>query len=1070
MQYRNSPLSTTVWFTVLSFSACLSLMACSEDSGTNNSNPITSEGPQIGDVAVIGSDPDSPLGGGDVAYSAGDVVGSSGSVDGSGDVAASSGGDGVPVGTSSGVDAGGDSPAVTFSSSNPYAFVSSSSTARDFSAKDSHEGLLPGEDSTLVPQETPPAYVGNFPVVFSEVSPSNASLKDDEGNDPAWLELYNTSDVPVDLSGIALSNDLKYPRRWTFGKAVIPAKSYMVVFMSGKNYADYIPPSDSVNLITTDCKANESVSTGGFGGFDFGNMGGMGGFGGMGGAAGGAGDVGGVAGGAGNMGMGTTAASSAPAIDNLPGQSALCFTQDGANMFGSVINVPAGASNASFVVNSSTTNLSKINQLVLKGFISKGHKIRLNLNDNNGSIGSWSGKNLKGTGDSSTVYYVRLAENAAGLNLSNVSGTTFLSESQSVDNTMIKMFSYIGRNRGHEPHTTFKADKDGGAIYLVNQEGGILDSVRYNATPATATWAKNSAGAWGIADPTPYGETVGDVSATQASSGNETVPPSGFYSQAVTVTLPQGSRCATGGAEPTENSSPVTQSMNITSTTVLRCITYANGSYKSEMLNRTYVFEQQPSLPVLFVTTDPLSMFSPDSGLYMTGNNAQAMDPHKGANYWSNRELPVYLELVEKGAKAPGFGIKGDFKISGQYSRAKEKKSFSVTFREEYGAKRLKYTLFPDNPELTKFKAFSIRNFGNNCGNDYLRDRMGTAVSEGLGVDYQRGRYVIVYYNGAYYGIHDMRERNNEYYYETKYGLDANDIDLIDANNDASSGSSADFEDLMAWLQSNSLNTEANYKHVADQIDIDNFINYMQTEMFVNNRDWPHNNMKKWRVASQKTKWKWFLYDTDFGFGTNYSMDNTNIFSYVTKSGGTNMMGGFGAGGSSGESTLLMRRLLEYLPFARAFVNRFCVLLVTQFNSERLLKMINDLQSQVESEMARDQEFWGFDVAGMENDLATIKNFAQTRQEKIAAEMETYFSLTGKSPLTISASGPGIVLVEGLPLNTASVTANFYSNVAVTLSVQEGVGGVFTGWCDGVTDRTRMVTPGEVTSITAVFK
>ena len=96
-------------------------------------------------------------------------------------------------------------------------------------------------------------------------------------------------------------------------------------------------------------------------------------------------------------------------------------------------------------------------------------------------------------------------------------------------------------------------------------------------------------------------------------------------------------------------------------------------------------------------------MFSQDSGLYMTGNNAAMMDPKKGANFWSNRVLPVYVELFEKGAfQKPAFGIMGDYQISGQYSRAKQKKSFSVTMREEYGEKRLKYALFPDYPELNR--------------------------------------------------------------------------------------------------------------------------------------------------------------------------------------------------------------------------------------------------------------------------------------------------------------------------------------------------------------------------------
>jgi len=1009
------------------------MVACSSDSDSNSPNPIAlSEDPLGGDTSVLGSSSSGGLNG-DITGSAGSQPGSSAYVDPvTGEVVGSSG-----------------------------SAVPASSTARDFSAKDSHEGLLPGEDTTQVPLTEPPPYVGNFPVIFSEVSPSNASLKDEDGNDPGWLELYNTSDSPVDLSGIALSNDLKFPRRWSFGKAVIPAKSYMVVFMSGKNLPDYTPPSDSIDMVSTNCHANESAVSG-MGGFDFAGMMGGGMMGGDQGA-----NQGGV-----NMGGNTGTATQA--VSNLPGQSALCFNQNGANMFGAVLSVPAGASNASFVVNPSSTNLSKINQLVLKGYVSKGHKVRLNLNDNNGSIGSWSGKNLKGTGDSTTEYSIRLGDNAMGLNLANVSGTTFFSESQAVENTEIKIFSYIARNRGHEPHTTFKVDKDGGALYLVNAEGGILDSVRYNAVPVTATWSMNTAGKWGIGDPSPYGATLGEVSATQVASSEASVPPSGFYSSPVTVTLPQGTRCATGGAEPTEASGQITQSLNISSTTVLRCVTYADGAYRSEMLNRTYVFENQPSLPALFVTTDPLSMFSADTGLYMTGDGAQMMDPHKGANYWSNRELPVYVELVEPGAKQPGFGIMGDFKISGQYSRAKEKKSFSVTFREQYGDKRLKYTLFPDHPELTKFKAFSVRNFGNNCGNDYVRDRVGTQITEGLDVDYQRGRYVIVYYNGAYYGIHDMRERNNEYYYETKYGIDGNDIDLLDANDEATAGSSADYVAMMDWLQSNSLKEDANFNKVAEQIDIDNYINYMQTEMFINNRDWPHNNLKKWRVASQKTKWKWFIYDTDFGFGTNYSMNTTNIFSYVTSANGTQMAAGFGMGGGgngTAKETLLLRRLLENASFARAFVNRFVVLLSSYFTSERILKMVNDLQSQVQSEMARDQELWGFNASSMDQDFATITNFASSRQQQITSEMESFFGLTDTGvQMTIGTSGSGEVLVDGLPMGKSSLTAKFYSNVPVTLIAKATNGGVFSSWSDGVTDAKRTVSPGQVTSITAQFK
>jgi hypothetical protein len=326
-------------------------------------------------------------------------------------------------------------------------------------------------------------------------------------------------------------------------------------------------------------------------------------------------------------------------------------------------------------VNSGAAKLGNADQLVIRGFITKTHKIRVNFKEGN-DISAWTGKNLRGTGDSSSVYYVRLGDNATDIKRNNVTATTFATETQGSESTTIKVTSYIARKRGHEPHTTFKAEEQGGVLYMVN-ETGILDSVRYSAVPTGASWSRDAAGNWGFASPSPYGNTVGEVFAVQAQSNAVNVPPSGFYSSAITVSFPAGTRCEQGGAEPTANSPTVEQNLTINATAVLRCRTYAVGSYPSEEIIRTYVFESQPSIAALFVTTDPLSMFSPDTGLYMTGNGASMMDPKKGANFWSNRELPVYVELFEPGSpKTPAFGVMGDYKISGQYSRAKEKKSF----------------------------------------------------------------------------------------------------------------------------------------------------------------------------------------------------------------------------------------------------------------------------------------------------------------------------------------------------------------------------------------------------------
>ncbi len=155
--------------------------------------------------------------------------------------------------------------------------------------------------------------------------------------------------------------------------------------------------------------------------------------------------------------------------------------------------------------------------------------------------------------------------------------------------------------------------------------------------------------------------------------------------------------------------------LTIDATTVLRCATFANGSVPGNVINRTYIFEEQPTVASVFITGDPLQMFHADSGLF------------KNENFWTDKEIPVNIEF----------------------------------------------------PKLKKFKSFKLRNNGNNFHFDYIRDMLASSITEGLGVDYQHGRASVVFYNGEYYGIHNIRESSNKNYYLAKYNLDRDQIWLL---------------------------------------------------------------------------------------------------------------------------------------------------------------------------------------------------------------------------------------------------------------------------------------------------
>jgi hypothetical protein len=127
------------------------------------------------------------------------------------------------------------------------------------------------------------------------------------------------------------------------------------------------------------------------------------------------------------------------------------------------------------------------------------------------------------------------------------------------------------------------------------------------------------------------------------------------------------------------------------------------------------------------------------------------------------------------------------------------------------------------------------------------------------------------------------------------------------------------------------------------------------------------------------------------------------------------------------------------------------------------------MMGEIESEISRDQQRWNLNASYMNGQLNKIKTFAGTRQDVILSEMTEYFGLGESAEVTLSVSGSGKILVHNLPLDRSSMTISFFKGMPVTITAQEN-GGTFVGWKDGVKEKTRVVMPGEVDSLTAIFK
>jgi len=851
-------------------------------------------------------------------------------------------------------------------------------------------------------------------VQFNEIKIANADYKDEFGNNPGWVEFYNPYDTVINLKDFSLTDNADVPL-WTFGDVQIQPHSYFIVFFSGKNISSPDMTNRDTDLIRGSYDwswaDNQSSPPGG-----------------------------------------STAQSTFSESTGLTGKLVI------------VNNPLLGWSSAVVMLDLNKKSIADANLILLSGYVSKDSRLEMRLaQDGLNDWESWSTV-ITGTGQQNDLYTVDIPQGTDFPDLSKIYGLRFSNNGNNYGTVDFSFNSIIARKQGGNFHTSFELRNNGGKLFLLDPQGQLKDSIAYPAGIKDLSYAKKDEKWVFSKPPTPGFENSDETYAGQAQPpAANSIPASGHYASALTFTLPANIYCERTGKFPTETGAMQPGSTHtLTQTTIMRCVQYVSGAYPSSPVMRTYIFGRLPDLPIVSIAVDPFDMFDNTYGLYKAGPNASPEEPHFGANYHSDKELPVHLDFFENGANHK-WSYPAGIRIMGNWSRMNPKKSVVLTFREGYGQKNLKYPLFPEYPHLTKFKHFVLRNNGNNYPNDYIRDMLMTSLTEGLGIDYQKGRAAIVYYNGEYYGIHNLRERSNSDYYETNYGIDEDYIDLVKAGGEVSKGSDADYKDILRWLEEATL-TNDNMKKLEERIDVDNFTNHYQSRIFYNDRDWPGNNMKMWRRNSPPSKWKFFMYDTDHGFGSygTYTCQNIGMLALVIdpnrascdKAGWPNPL----------QSTLILRKLLENPDYKNAFINRFSLLLATYFAPARVNARIDVLMAAIQTEIPHDQNRWGAKADGL--GLSSIRNFGNSRPAIMQTEIQQFFGLSTPQNLTLSVSGNGKILVHNLPMLGTTATIKVYPAVPITLKAQ---GASFKKWSDGVTAAERTITAGQISELVAEF-
>ncbi len=496
--------------------------------------------------------------------------------------------------------------------------------------------------------------------------------------------------------------------------------------------------------------------------------------------------------------------------------------------------------------------------------------------------------------------------------------------------------------------------------------------------------------------------------------------------------------------------------------TVIRAVAEVNGELSPVETRTFFVFDDEHpvfSVPVVSIATDSLGLFGFDEGIYVPGAGYVEGNPHTGnfTNRGVEWERPASIELFED--QNLSLRQEAGIRIHGGFSRTFPQKSLRLYARSDYGENRFYHPVFPDQP-YDNYNRLILRNSGNDFGGTMFMDATAQSLVSHLNFDTQAYRPVVVFINGEYWGIHNIRERFDRHYLHRKYGVDENELDLLTNRNEVVEGSDEHYLDFLDYITGHDLSDPAYFEQVGQKMDIDNFLDYYSAQAYFGNNDWPQNNILYWRARlsfnpnapeGMDGRWRWMMYDVDRSLGY-YTQADFDMIEWMTLPENPRVEHEW--------PNLLLRNLLDNDNFRYAFINRMADQLNSAFTTERVIHFIDSLRAPIEPVIEEHIHRWinhGSVEKWEHQDVEAMYTYAQERPGYLREHIMNHFEIEDTVTLSVSVSDPlaGNVQVNSLDLSKApggihsgnSVwDGTYFSHIPVRLSVRAEEGYRFSHW------------------------
>jgi len=445
-------------------------------------------------------------------------------------------------------------------------------------------------------------------------------------------------------------------------------------------------------------------------------------------------------------------------------------------------------------------------------------------------------------------------------------------------------------------------------------------------------------------------------------------------------------------------------------------------------------------------------------------------------------ERPVHVQMFDSEGELH-ISQRAGMRVKGGFSRTSEpQKSIELYARDEYGDRNnFPFAFFADEfthdgQLIDRYRRIRLRNGGSDRYAGFIRDELGQSLFRQAGHSVtQTHAPTAVFLNGEYHGAAWLKSPRTPNHLRRMFGGETDGFEIV---------SGGDLHFSRSWWTGEQRATDdihevndlaregfagadgqARFEEFSSRICVDELIRYYAMQIYLNNYDWPGNNIEMWRYFPTEEeendpdlhpflrdgKWRVFAHDVEAGWGVWDGYDRMaredTIHDILT--GDTTYRW------SSGQGSAFLYGILSREDTSAQFANVFVDLMEGAFAADNVIRTLDELVALIEPEhnyamrmdMLLPGNEWWPSMYGVDESREAIRRFARLRPSYMYDSIRAHmgFDRNDRFRVNLTAGDGGTAMMNLRPVD-ASATGNYFAGTTINITAIPSPGYTVDHW------------------------